>query len=299
MEAEQADRGQLLGAGEVAEVVAVVAAAGRAGAALDQRVAVALPAGLAQVEAEAALGLGGEGDAVAGEAGRDGAVEDVEAEGDAAEQVVDLADPEQVLGRLARAAAARSSPAPPRISSLSRPRVPPIAIPSTPAAETASADSRRRSSWTPPWTIAEDRLARRPLALVPLEAAVEPAVGALGRAGRVLAVGVVGRALVEDEGDVGAERRLHLHRDLGRDEQLGAVAVGAEARRPPRSISTTEPCSPPGRPLPLTSSATPPWASEKTWKPPESVISARSQPMNPCSPPAAAIRSGPGETNRW
>ena len=75
---------------------------------------------------------------------------------------------------------------------------------------------------------AEDRLARRPLALVPLEAAVEPAVGALGRAGGVVAVGVEGRALVEDQGDVGAERRLHLHRDLGRDEQLGAVAVGAE-----------------------------------------------------------------------
>ena len=68
-----------------------------------------------------------------------------------------------------------------------------------------------------------------PLALVPVEAAVEPAVGALGRAGGVVAVGVEGRALVEDEGDVGAERRLHLHRDLGRDEQLRAVAVGAEA----------------------------------------------------------------------
>ncbi len=39
------------------------------------------------------------------------------------------------------------------ISSLSRPRVPPIAIPSTPAAEIAAADSRRRSSWTPPWTM--------------------------------------------------------------------------------------------------------------------------------------------------
>ena len=54
-------------------------------------------------------------------------------------------------------------------------------------------------------------------------------MGALGRAGGVVAVGVEGGALVEDEGDVGAERRLDLHRDLGRDEQLDAVAVGAEA----------------------------------------------------------------------
>ncbi len=77
---------------------------------------------------------------------------------------------------------------------------------------------------------AEDRLARRPLAPVPLEAAVEPAVGALGRAGGVLAVGVEGGALVEDEGDVGAEGRLDLHRYLRRDEQLGAVAIGLEAR---------------------------------------------------------------------
>ena len=38
-------------------------------------------------------------DSVAAQARRHGAVEDVEAEGDAAEQVVDLADPEQVLGR--------------------------------------------------------------------------------------------------------------------------------------------------------------------------------------------------------
>ena len=74
---------------------------------------------------------------------------------------------------------------------------------------------------------------------------------------------------------------------------------GERKRAPSSLISTLEPCSPPERPLPLTSLATPPWASEKTWKPPESVISARSQPMKPCRPPAAAIRSGPGETKRW
>ena len=50
--------------------------------------------------------------------------------------------------------------------------------------------------------------------------------------------------------------------------------------------------------LPLISSATPPWASEKTWKPPESVMIGRSQPMKPCRPPWAAIRSSPGDRCR-
>src|SRR6187549_4062169 len=100
VEAEEADRGQLLGAGEVAEVVAVVAPAGGTGAAGGDRLAVALPARLAQVEPEAVAGVGDERRAVAGQPGRDRAVEDVEAEPDAGQQVVDVADPEQVLGRL-------------------------------------------------------------------------------------------------------------------------------------------------------------------------------------------------------
>jgi hypothetical protein len=67
----------------------------------------------------------------------------------------------------------------------------------------------------------------------------------------------------------------------------------------PRSvISTFAPPAPCPR-RPLISSATPPCASENTWKPPESVMIARSQPMNPCSPPCAAIRSSPGDRCRW
>ena len=95
----------------------------------------------------------------------------------------------------------------------------------------------------------EDGLAGGPVGAVPVEAAVEPAVGALGRAGGVVAVGVERRALVEDERDVGAERGLDLHRALRREELLGAVDVGAEAdallgdlqdsalqRRPPAAV---------------------------------------------------------------
>jgi hypothetical protein len=40
--------------------------------------------------------------------------------------------------------------------------------------------------------------------------------------------------------------------------------------------------------------------SEKTWKPPESVmIGPRLRPMNTCSPPAVSTISGPGCTIRW
>ncbi len=74
----------------------------------------------------------------------------------------------------------------------------------------------------------EDRLPRRTVLAMPLQAAVQPAVRALHRASGVVAVRVIGRALVEDQRDVGPELRLHLHRDLGREEQLAPVPVGAE-----------------------------------------------------------------------
>ena len=148
----------------------------------------------------------------------------------------------------------------------------------------------------------EDRLAPRPVRVVPVEAAVEPAVGALGRARGVVAVGVEGRALVEDEGDVGAQRGLDPHRLLRAQEPLGAVDVGAEAhpllgdvedRAVPAALARWRLRAAP----PLTSSATSPWASEKTWKPPESVMIARSQPMNSCRPPSASIRSPPARAS--
>jgi hypothetical protein len=50
---------------------------------------------------------------------------------------------------------------------------------------------------------------------------------------------------------------------------------------------------------PLISSATVPWPIEKTWKPPESVITGRSQRMNRCRPPTRRTSSCPGERKRW
>ena len=100
VQAEEADGGQLLGPGEVAEVVAVVVSAGGQGqpTAIGSRLP-SQPA-LRRSRRKRFAGSGDEGGAVAGEAGRDRAVEDVEAEGDAGEQVVDVADAEQVLGGL-------------------------------------------------------------------------------------------------------------------------------------------------------------------------------------------------------
>jgi hypothetical protein len=49
----------------------------------------------------------------------------------------------------------------------------------------------------------------------------------------------------------------------------------------------------------LISSATEPCPIENTWKPPESVMIGRRQPMNSCSPPNFAIWSCPGWMKRW
>src|SRR6185437_645980 len=65
--------------------------------------------------------------------------------------------------------------------------------------------------------------------VLPVDAAVEPAVRALGGSCRVVALHVEWRALVERQRDVGAEPGLYLHRGLGAHEALAAVEIGAEA----------------------------------------------------------------------
>ena len=74
-----------------------------------------------------------------------------------------------------------------------------------------------------------DDLVARAVLLMPVQAALQPAVRALGRARRVIASDVEGRAFVEHERDVRMQRGLHRHRSLGRHEALVAVDVGAEA----------------------------------------------------------------------
>ena len=68
-----------------------------------------------------------------------------------------------------------------------------------------------------------------------------------------------------------------------------------ERKATPRSeISITPPLDPEPPRRPLISSATLPCASEKTWNPPESVMIARSQPMNSCRPPSRGDPLGAG-----
>ncbi len=74
-----------------------------------------------------------------------------------------------------------------------------------------------------------EQLALGRVLAAPRHAAVEPSMGPLHRAGGVFALNVEGRALVERERDVRAERRLHLHRGLGAHEALPPVGIGAEA----------------------------------------------------------------------
>ena len=145
----------------------------------------------------------------------------------------------------------------------------------------------------------EDRLPRRAVLGVPGEAAVEPAMRALGRGGGVVAVGPERRALVEGERDVRSQSRPA--------PPSSARARGTARRRRCRSGSDAllvDPRTPPssgGRPRrPLTSSATAPCASENTWKPPESVMIAPPQPMNRAArrAPRSARRPGTASGGR-
>ena len=122
---QQADRSELLGTGDVVQVVDVVVGAGGAGAAVNQRASAPCRIALADVDSEAAVRQRCQGHSVTGEPGRHGAVEDVEAQGDSVHQVIDLTDAEQVLGRFDRQRG-HGGPSTAAISSLSRPSVPPI-----------------------------------------------------------------------------------------------------------------------------------------------------------------------------
>ena len=153
VQGQQAGPGQLLAAGQVVEVGAAVAAAGLARAALDERLVGVRVAALGQVDAEA----GARARAPArrrgarGGSGRRSRRRRSRGRCPSAgrrPRRCRAGGPARPAGRWGIVASST-----PRISSLSWPSVPPIEIPSTPAAAIASADSRRRSSWTPPWTI--------------------------------------------------------------------------------------------------------------------------------------------------
>ena len=83
----------------------------------------------------------------------------------------------------------------------------------------------------------EDRLPLGPWSLVPIEAAVEPAVGALGRARRC-SRGRRGTACTRRRrGRCRSRARLHLHRALRREEMRASRRCRSGSGPPPRSIS--------------------------------------------------------------
>ena len=115
------------------------------------------------------------------------------------------------------------------ICALSWPSEPPIGDPVTAAGGDRAGGDHPQVVLHPALDDPVDGLAVGPVALVPVQAARQPAVGALHRARRVVAGDVKRRALVEHQRDVRAQRRLHGHRGLGTHEPLAAVQVGAKA----------------------------------------------------------------------
>ena len=114
------------------------------------------------------------------------------------------------------------------ICSLSAPSDPPMATPPAAEAATVSAEDDPQVLVDTALDDAVDELLRGAVLRVPGQASLEPAVRALGRARRVVAIDVKRRALVEDQRDVGPQRRLDLHARLRCHEPLGAVEVRAE-----------------------------------------------------------------------
>ncbi|GBD46745.1 hypothetical protein HRbin41_01577 [bacterium HR41] len=229
MEGEEPPGARLAGAHQVVQVSAAVAPAGGAVATGSERTIVETQRGLADVEPETARWVGNERGSVASEPGRGGAVEGVDAERHRVEHVLDIADPEQVARQLVGQAAHRPADDVPHLR---------LVAPERPADRYAVDVARQQvglgalAQVLPHASLddAEERLPGRRVGALPGDAAVKPAVGALERAGGVVAPGVERRALVEGEGDVGPERRLYRHRPFRRQHLHGAVDVRAEAR---------------------------------------------------------------------
>ncbi len=195
---------------------------------VDDRLAAAGVLGLGEVEPPARARVGDQRGAVAAEARRRRAVEGVDPVGDGVDDVVDVADPEQVPRRLLGQRPQR--PADDLAHLLLR--VPERAADRDPVHVGRGDVGGRLGAQVLVDAALHDPVERLPggrVLALPGDAAVEPAVRALHRAGGVVALDVERRALVEGERDVRAERRLDLHRGLRAHEALAAVEVGAEA----------------------------------------------------------------------
>ena len=225
---EQALGGQLVRPHQVVEVAARVLAAGRARAGRVDRLAAAALGAAGEVEPPAPLRVVHERRAVARQAGGRGAVEGVEPGGHRVHEVVHVADPEQVARRRVGQAAQRPAH---HLAHLLLGLAQRAADRDPVRAGAGHVGRGLRAQVLVHATLHDPvhQLVRRPVLGVPAQAALEPAMRALHRARRVVALHVEGRALVEGQGDVRAQLGLHGHRGLGAHEALGAVEVGAKA----------------------------------------------------------------------
>src|SRR5918992_850465 len=225
---DEALGGQLARPDQVVEVAARVLAAGGAGAPGVDRLARGAVACLGEVEPPARGGVVHERRAVAREAGGRGAVERVDAGRHGVDDVVDVADPEQVP----RPLLGKSGERPPDHLAHLLLLLAERAADGDPRGARLDHVGGRLRAQVLVHAALEDPVEELPLGGVlgvPADAAVEPAMGALHGAGGVVALDVEGRALVEGERDVRAERGLDLHRGLRAHEALYAVEVGTEA----------------------------------------------------------------------
>ena len=280
----EAEREDLAGLEQVAEVGACERAAGVTGARRVDRSVVVGVAGVADDE----LAPAREEEPVPCGPGREHAVEHVDARRHAGEEVLGRPDAHEVARLVRRQPRARRARRPPTSARAPRPprsrrarsqggraRPPPRWRARAGREEPALRDPEERA-WgsAAPSSASPPRDARHASRQRTSQRCVRASDSLVIRA-----VGERRRALVERHDDVRAERLLHLDRPLRREEMARAVEVGAERdallgdRDEPGAgaVATRAPCSP----------------RLKTWKPPESVRTAppqRHEPVQPAEP---------------
>mmetsp|Transcript_32754 Transcript_32754/g.77422 ORF Transcript_32754/g.77422 Transcript_32754/m.77422 type:complete len:266 (-) Transcript_32754:314-1111(-) len=178
------------------------------------------------------------------------------------------------------------------------PRLPPMAKPSKGSEERYSADSCRSSSSVPPCTTAYIACSLGSLRCCRSDRAIQRWESATDCSSRSRVIWYGGSS---SSGIMMSPPRSFCASTL--DSGVSTISVESKYERnlTPFSLTLVSVAWLPDFDRALSSgpSASVLGASEKTWKPPESVMIGPLRPMYRCSPPAAATTSAPGCTIRW